>query len=778
MARNSKKKKLENTPEKRKSLGITYKRTSFSSILRQETSLVFLERFVEKISNMLIKAYEEREAKRIITFLKKSKIVIVNPETFLFKYTSLGDTSINIYNNAQDPDEFFFEAFSILKKRAEDGETDIVLREFFLVLIDLFSRKNNIPHDNLLFYIKYLVLSMSNITHPTPFTMQIMHPLLIKEIQNYIGLDLKNYSNLYSFLFAHLKDLLHKNVLVKKDAYFPKVEILFPVNVDVRINQIYYLSSVFKMTPESMKQKVNKIQDLSKITPEFEVLLEELINKSENKTINKETIFLELKRLEKTKPLKTYPLAKEMYKNISVFKMYRDIFRDQKFKKVYVYSGNYQDTFRPYISNIIIDCKNETKEHLEEYIDAAKNLSLVRENRGGGLMSTNTQIIKTHKITFLNADFKKEFLDFIETKINQVRSLTNADFIYEIRFNPDKARNYFKDLEASHIRVISDIHADYNRDKNYIFNFGDDYVINCGDTAGDAISARDWIRFNTRKGIVIAGNHLGYSPSHPELNTDIKQNEKMYGHPTHVKNTKSEQLYEASVTLTGEYSPRIMSNSEEDYAGMKILGSTLYTDFALYGEEHIEESMAYAQKYMNDFKLITVAGHREYKRNRDGSWDRNMRSRSKSQIRLFTPQDHAYFFKFSLAFLKEKVTEYKNKPIVIVTHHAPTPYAISPQYSGSMLNPAFASNLNQFIIENPNIRLWCFGHVHSSFDFILGETRMVCEPFGYGNENNQELKLPFDYGKRIAIADIKSKKSWREILKKEIETGEIKCYDK
>ena len=117
----------------------------------------------------------------------------------------------------------------------------------------------------------------------------------------------------------------------------------------------------------------------------------------------------------------------------------------------------------------------------------------------------------------------------------------------------------------------------------------------------------------------------------------------------------------------------------------------------------------------------------------------------------------------------------KGKPIVIFTHFAPSPYSIAKQYEGDLLNAAFTSNLNDFILANPQIRLWCHGHTHVPFDYILGETRIVCEPFGYYNENN--AKLPFDYGKRISIEDIKSKKSWREILQNEIKNGKIKYYE-
>jgi hypothetical protein len=154
-----------------------------------------------------------------------------------------------------------------------------------------------------------------------------------------------------------------------------------------------------------------------------------------------------------------------------------------------------------------------------------------------------------------------------------------------------------------------------------------------------------------------------------------------------------------------------------------------------------------------------------------------MKKRSESTVRNFTPQDHAYFFNYSFNYIKEKVAEYKHKPIIIVTHHAPSPYSISPEYEGSMLNPAFVSNLNEYIIKHPEIRLWCHGHVHSTFDYILGSTRVVCCPFGYNNEN--EWQLPYNYGIRIAIDDIKNKKkSWKDICKEEIQWGLVKVYEK
>ena len=119
--------------------------------------------------------------------------------------------------------------------------------------------------------------------------------------------------------------------------------------------------------------------------------------------------------------------------------------------------------------------------------------------------------------------------------------------------------------------------------------------------------------------------------------------------------------------------------------------------------------------------------------------------------------------------------EYHNRPIIVVTHHAPSMYSVAEQYKNDLLSAAFASNLNQFIIEHPQIRLWAHGHCHAPCDYILGETRIICEPFGYYNENNYDL--PYNYGKRIKISDITCGESWKSILKKEIESGQIPVYE-
>jgi hypothetical protein len=41
--------------------------------------------------------------------------------------------------------------------------------------------------------------------------------------------------------------------------------------------------------------------------------------------------------------------------------------------------------------------------------------------------------------------------------------------------------------------------------------------------------------------------------------------------------------------------------------------------------------------------------------------------------------------------------------------------------------------LIDFILERPQIKLWTHGHTHEEFDYMIGSTRVVCNPRGYAD---------------------------------------------
>ena len=67
---------------------------------------------------------------------------------------------------------------------------------------------------------------------------------------------------------------------------------------------------------------------------------------------------------------------------------------------------------------------------------------------------------------------------------------------------------------------------------------------------------------------------------------------------------------------------------------------------------------------------------------------------------------------------------------VVVTHHLPSYKSVASMYSTSNLNRFFVSDMEELVLD-AKPKLWIHGHTHSSVDYMLGDTRVVCNPFGY-----------------------------------------------
>jgi len=90
----------------------------------------------------------------------------------------------------------------------------------------------------------------------------------------------------------------------------------------------------------------------------------------------------------------------------------------------------------------------------------------------------------------------------------------------------------------------------------------------------------------------------------------------------------------------------------------------------------------------------------------------------------------------TVGYIQQIVDFNKDKKCVVVGHHAPSFQSISVQYKHeTLMNGGYASDLSEFILDRPQIKLWTHGHMHQTFDYMIGETRVVCNPRGYHDEN-------------------------------------------
>jgi Icc-related predicted phosphoesterase len=65
-----------------------------------------------------------------------------------------------------------------------------------------------------------------------------------------------------------------------------------------------------------------------------------------------------------------------------------------------------------------------------------------------------------------------------------------------------------------------------------------------------------------------------------------------------------------------------------------------------------------------------------------------------------------------------------------MTHHAPSRRSVSAAFSADPISAAYASDLEP-LIERMQPQLWVHGHIHSSSDYLIGATRVICNPRGY-----------------------------------------------
>ncbi|TXH36971.1 MAG: hypothetical protein E6Q98_08655 [Rhodospirillaceae bacterium] len=144
---------------------------------------------------------------------------------------------------------------------------------------------------------------------------------------------------------------------------------------------------------------------------------------------------------------------------------------------------------------------------------------------------------------------------------------------------------------------------------------------------------------------------------------------------------------------------------------IRILGGTLWTDSELMGLARRPEMMSRALSHMNDYHYIKV---------RYG-YDQPVKLSS---------HDTAGFFALTKKFLIEELTKPFDGVTIVMTHHAPSGRSLPEKERSDDLASCYASNLDEFI-ETHQPDLWVHGHIHSSSDYYIGRTRIVCNPRGY-----------------------------------------------
>jgi Icc-related predicted phosphoesterase len=144
--------------------------------------------------------------------------------------------------------------------------------------------------------------------------------------------------------------------------------------------------------------------------------------------------------------------------------------------------------------------------------------------------------------------------------------------------------------------------------------------------------------------------------------------------------------------------------------GVLFYGGTLWTD--MNGEN--VDTMHRIRFMMNDFNCV-----------------KNTTEDGKT---VFMPEDAVEdHFAFRRG-LDDVLALHPDLPVVVVGHHAPSKASTHPRYKNEIvMNGAYSSSLDNYILDRRQIKLWTHGHTHEDFDYMIGTTRIVCNPRGYIN---------------------------------------------
>ena len=189
-----------------------------------------------------------------------------------------------------------------------------------------------------------------------------------------------------------------------------------------------------------------------------------------------------------------------------------------------------------------------------------------------------------------------------------------------------------------------------------------------------------------REVVMVMGNHEHYGYNYQKTYAHIAEN------------------LPANITL--------LENQTHTIDDVVFVGCTLWTDM----NKADPLTMFHMKQQMNDYRQITQFNE------------------AKHVYHRLDPERTVSDHYVSRQFIAETVKDNFAQKFVVVTHHAPSKASIKPQYGGDhLMNGAYSSDLSEFILENPQIKLWTHGHTHDVFDYMIGSTRVVCNPRGYHN---------------------------------------------
>jgi len=161
-----------------------------------------------------------------------------------------------------------------------------------------------------------------------------------------------------------------------------------------------------------------------------------------------------------------------------------------------------------------------------------------------------------------------------------------------------------------------------------------------------------------------------------------------------------------------DYMPNLHILDQEilQIGDVTFIGGTLWTDM----NREDPTTLYHMKSMMNDFRCV--------------------RNTTLGTNAKFLPEDAVDEHRRFVGYIQQIVEGKFDQKFVVVGHHSPSRLSTHPRYADdTIMNGGYSSSLDDYIIDHPQIKLWTHGHTHYPFDYMIGSTRVVCNPRGYIN---------------------------------------------